>query len=64
MNFDGEWRVAFIHNEHPNLDYGTAPMPVDDAHPELYGSGYINGTIIGIPRGVKHETRRGRSSST
>src|SRR3954463_5921948 len=54
MNFDGEWRVAFIHNEHPNLDYGTAPMPVDDAHPELYGSGYINGTIIGIPRGSKH----------
>jgi multiple sugar transport system substrate-binding protein len=54
MNFDGEWRVAFIHNEHPSLDYGTAPMPVDDAHPELYGSGYINGTIIGIPRGVKH----------
>ncbi|MDX6474861.1 MAG: multiple sugar transport system substrate-binding protein [Gaiellaceae bacterium] len=55
MNFDGEWRVAFIHNEHPDLDYGTAPMPVDDAHPELYGSGYINGTIIGIPRGVKHQ---------
>ncbi len=54
MNFDGEWRVAFIHNEHPSLDYGTAPMPVDDAHPELYGSGYINGTIIGIPRGSKH----------
>ena len=24
MNFDGEWRVAFIHNEHPNLQYGTA----------------------------------------
>jgi len=56
MNFDGEWRVAFIHNEHPELEYGTAPMPVDDAHPELYGSGYINGTIIGIPRGVKHQT--------
>ena len=26
-------------------------MPVDDAKPELYGSGYINGTIIGIPKG-------------
>jgi len=51
MNLDGEWRVAFIQNEHPSLNYGTAPMPVDDAHPELYGSGYINGTIIGIPRG-------------
>src|SRR4051794_33953914 len=55
MNFDGEWRVAFIHNEHPNLQYGTAPMPVDDAHPELYGSGYINGTIIGLPRGGHHQ---------
>jgi multiple sugar transport system substrate-binding protein len=54
MNFDGEWRVAFIQHEAPKLDYGTAPMPVDDAHPELYGSGYINGTIIGIPRGAKH----------
>ncbi len=50
MNLDGEWRVAFIAAEHPKLNYGTAPMPVDDAHPELYGSGYINGTIIGIPK--------------
>ncbi len=51
---DGEWRVAFIDLEHPNLDYGTAPMPVDDSHPELYGSGHVNGTIIGIPKGVPH----------
>ncbi len=56
MAQDGEWRVAFIAAEHPELDYGTAPMPVDDAHPELYGSGYVNGTIIGIPKGVKHKT--------
>jgi len=55
MNVDGEWRVAFIANEHPELKYATAPMPVDDAHPGLYGAGYINGTIIGIPKGVKHE---------
>jgi multiple sugar transport system substrate-binding protein len=53
---DGEWRVAFIAAEHPELDYGTAPMPVDDAHRELYGSGYVNGTIIGIPKGVGHKT--------
>ena len=33
MNLDGEWRVAFIQGEHPNLQYGTAPFPVDDAHP-------------------------------
>ena len=54
MNLDGEWRVAFIQAEHPKLDYGTAPMPVDDANPGLYGSGYINGTIIGIPRNGDH----------
>ena len=54
MNLDGEWRVAFIQAEHPNLNYGTAPMPVDDAKPSLYGSGYINGTIVGIPKNGKH----------
>jgi len=53
MNYDGEWRVAFIQAEHPKLNYGTAPMPV--ANPKLYGSGYINGTIIGIPKNGKHE---------
>ena len=57
MNLDGEWRVAFIADEHPDLQYGTAPAPVDAAHPELYGSGYINGTIVGIPKGVKHKAQ-------
>jgi multiple sugar transport system substrate-binding protein len=55
MNLDGEWRVSFIADEHPELKYGTAPLPVDDAQPGLYGSGYINGTIIGIPKGGKHQ---------
>jgi multiple sugar transport system substrate-binding protein len=55
MNLDGEWRVAFIQAEHPTLNYGTAPMPVDKAHLDLYGSGYINGTIIGIPKNGKHD---------
>ena len=53
MNYDGEWRVAFIQAEHPKLNYGTAPLP--SAVPKLYGSGYINGTIIGIPKNGKHE---------
>ena len=56
MCLDGEWRVAFIAAEHPELDYGTAPGPVIDTHPELYGSGYVNGTIIGIPKGSKNES--------
>src|SRR4051812_17122321 len=55
MMIDGEWRVAFLQAEHPGLDYGTAPAPVDDQKPNLYGAGYVNGTIIGIPKGVKHK---------
>jgi multiple sugar transport system substrate-binding protein len=55
MMLDGEWRVAFLKNEHPELKYGTAPMPVDPAHKSAYGSGYVNGTIIGIPKGADHE---------
>jgi multiple sugar transport system substrate-binding protein len=47
MMIDGEWRVAFIAAEHPDLQYATAPMPT--TQPARYGAGYINGTIIGIP---------------
>jgi diguanylate cyclase (GGDEF)-like protein/PAS domain S-box-containing protein len=55
MNLDGEWRVAFIAENVPDLDYGTAPIPVDELRPELYGSGYINGTIVGIPGNASHK---------
>jgi len=54
MCLDGEWRVAFIAVEAEELDYGTAPLPVDAGHPELYGSGHINGSVIGIPRLASH----------
>ena len=52
MMMDGEWRVAFIAAEHPELQYATAPMPT--MAPALYGAGYINGTIIGIPKNGKN----------
>jgi diguanylate cyclase (GGDEF)-like protein/PAS domain S-box-containing protein len=48
MGIDGEWRVAFIAGEAPKLDYLTAPLPVRDGLSGLYGSGYINGSVIGI----------------
>ena len=54
MVFDGEWRTAFIKRDHPTLDYGTAPFPVADNQPQLYGSGRVGGTIVGIPQGTKH----------
>src|SRR3954449_1124421 len=30
MNLDGEDRTAFIHDEHPDLPFGTAPFPTAD----------------------------------
>jgi multiple sugar transport system substrate-binding protein len=54
MAIDGEYRVAFIRAEHPELKFGTAPFPVDDNQPDLYGSGYVVGNILGIPRNGKH----------
>src|SRR4051794_8966979 len=54
MNVDGEWRTAFIADEAPKLNYGTAPVPVDDANPDLYGGGYTTGNIAGIPKRAQH----------
>ena len=54
MMVDGEWRTAFIKNDKSTVDYATAPMPVADDMPQLYGSGYVGGNVIGIPRGSKH----------
>ena len=54
MNMDGEYRSAFIGDQAPNLDYGTAPMPTADDHTDLYGGGYITGNIAGISKGSKN----------
>jgi multiple sugar transport system substrate-binding protein len=52
MNLDGEYRTAFIKAEHPELDYDTAPHPTSKS--DLYGSGFVIGTIMGLPKGAKH----------
>jgi len=54
MMIDGEWRNAFIAADKSKVNYQTAPFPVDDAQPDLYGAGQVGGTIMGIPKGVKH----------
>jgi multiple sugar transport system substrate-binding protein len=54
MHMDGEWRVAFLKREHPELKYGTAPFPAADDKQDLYGAGYTTGSIIGIPKTSKH----------
>ncbi|WP_433444400.1 ABC transporter substrate-binding protein [Nonomuraea sp. CA-141351] len=54
MVLDGEWRNAMIAGDAKDLDYGTAPLPVADDRPDLYGSGFTAGTVIGVPKGAKH----------
>ena len=52
MTIDGEWRTAFIADQTPDFDYGTAPFPTSD--PAIYGGGYITGNIAGIAKGSQN----------
>ena len=46
---------AGLGDEAPKLQYGTAPVPVDDGNQALYGGGYTTGNIIGIPKRAKYK---------
>ncbi|MEO3874733.1 extracellular solute-binding protein [Nonomuraea sp. B12E4] len=56
MAVDGEWRNAMIaaDPEAKSMDYGTAPLPVAGDKPDLHGSGFTAGTVIGVPKGAQH----------
>ncbi|GAA1004219.1 sugar ABC transporter substrate-binding protein [Acrocarpospora pleiomorpha] len=56
MILDGEWRNAMIaaDPDAKSMEYGTAPLPVADDKPGLYGSGFVAGTVIGVPKGAKN----------
>jgi multiple sugar transport system substrate-binding protein len=48
MSLDGEYRVAFLENQAPDVDFGTAPVPVADDQTDRYGAGFVTGNIMGI----------------
>ena len=54
MMLDGEWRVAFLKAEHPELRTGRRPCRSTTPSRASTASGYINGTIIGIPKSGKN----------
>jgi multiple sugar transport system substrate-binding protein len=54
LNIDGEYRIAFIRDQSPSLQFGTAPIPVADDHSDMYGAGYLTGNVIGISRNSKN----------
>lgn len=53
MEIDGEYRTAFIADQKPDLDYGTAPIPVMPGVGN-YGSTWIAGNVAGIAKGSKN----------
>ncbi|MBB6731293.1 ABC transporter substrate-binding protein [Cohnella sp. CBP 2801] len=54
MTIDGEWLPTFIKQFAPSLDYGIAPIPYSEDHPELKNAGNINTSVLYIPKGAKH----------
>lgn len=54
MMVDGEYRIAFIKDQSPDIDFGTAPFPVPDDQADRYGAGYVTGNIMGISKGSKN----------
>ncbi|CAM4176253.1 extracellular solute-binding protein [Kibdelosporangium persicum] len=54
MMFDGEFRTAFLADQAPSVNYGTAPAPMSPSNASMYGGGLVTGTIIAIPKGVKN----------
>ena len=53
MIIDGEWRVAFLQDQAPDVDFGTAPFPVPDDQADRYGAGYVTGNIMGVSKSVE-----------
>ncbi|MFD0619760.1 ABC transporter substrate-binding protein [Paenibacillus sp. GCM10027629] len=54
MTIDGEWLPTFIKQFAPNLNYGIAPIPYDDANPNLINPGNVTTSVFYIPKGVKN----------
>jgi multiple sugar transport system substrate-binding protein len=54
MAIDGEYRVAFLHDQAPDIDFGTAPLPVADNQTDRYGAGFVTGNVAGISANSKN----------
>lgn len=54
MMIDGEYRIAFLRDQAPDVEFGTAPFPVPDGRQDRYGAGYVTGNVIGISNNSKN----------
>ncbi|KIL38242.1 hypothetical protein SD70_27555 [Gordoniibacillus kamchatkensis] len=54
IRFDGPWLSTFMANNNIKLDYGLAPLPYLDGHPEFEGSGENASSIFYIAKNSKN----------
>lgn len=54
MLYDGEWNIAFTHENVPSLQVGAAPFPAPANHANLTGTSYIDTNPQVIPAGSPH----------
>ncbi|GIP33639.1 ABC transporter substrate-binding protein [Paenibacillus sp. J2TS4] len=54
MRMTGEYEPKRIEDNVPELNYGIAPVPYDEEHPELKNSGFVGASVLYIPKGAKH----------
>ncbi|MYW04667.1 extracellular solute-binding protein [Streptomyces sp. SID3343] len=55
MALDGEWRVAFVDEQAPNLAYGTAPFPILADSGAQYGGGFASAADVGVNKRSGHK---------
>ena len=60
MNLDGEYRQAFVQDEAPNLDFGTAPFPIADDKTALAAPATSPATSSVWPRAARTRRPPGR----
>jgi len=54
MVLQGVWMHNFIKNYAPDMEWGAAPFPYPDGHPELANTTLVEEDLLAIPRHAKH----------
>jgi multiple sugar transport system substrate-binding protein len=52
---DGEWQSAFVKQYASGLEWGVAPLPYPDGHPELRDTTQVSASVLFIPRNAQHK---------
>ncbi|MGF7060904.1 ABC transporter substrate-binding protein [Brassicibacter mesophilus] len=55
MDIEGEYYTSFVNRYASDLNYGVAPVPYPDGHPELANGGLLQGGMLYIPENSKHK---------